>query len=116
VSLSRIGGIPHTIFFFFSLVCLSVKATLLQKCYLDLDANFKNYNRAILQPVTNMHRPRDVKNMFVELTSLSDALKQANWSAQELEIFLASYTQAGAELDVLRQVYFYCFTPSMCIF
>lgn len=54
--------------------------------------------------------------MFVELTSLSDALKQANWSAQELEIFLASYTQAGAELDVLRQVYFYCFTPSMCIF
>ncbi|KAH0816779.1 hypothetical protein GEV33_006011 [Tenebrio molitor] len=98
------------------LVCLSVKATLLQKCYLDLDANFKNYNRAILQPVTNMHRPRDVKNMFVELTSLSDALKQANWSAQELEIFLASYTQAGAELDVLRQVYFYCFTPSMCIF
>ncbi|RZC42434.1 acidic fibroblast growth factor intracellular-binding protein [Asbolus verrucosus] len=84
------------------LVCASLKPTLLQKCYQDLEANFKNYNRALLQPVSNMHRPRDVKNMFVELSSLSDALKQASWSCQELEMFLNGYTQCAAEIDVFR--------------
>ncbi|EFA08394.1 acidic fibroblast growth factor intracellular-binding protein [Tribolium castaneum] len=84
------------------LVCVSLKATLLHKSYTDLDANFKNYNRALLQPASNMHRPRDVKNMFLELNSLSDSLKQANWSGQELEIFLNGYTQCGLEIDVIR--------------
>ena len=83
-------------------MCVLLRAKLLQKCYLDLDANFKNYNRAILLPTTNMHRPRDVKNMFVELTSLSDSLKQANWTIPELEVFLNAYTQCGCEIDIIR--------------
>lgn len=58
-----------------------------------------------MQPANNMHRPRDVKNMFVELSSLSDTLKQAGWNNHDLEIFLNGFMQCGFEVDVFRLVF-----------
>lgn len=58
-----------------------------------------------MQPANNMHRPRDVKNMFVELSSLADTLKQAGWNSHDLEIFLNGFMQCGFEVDLFRLVF-----------
>lgn len=86
----------------FSLVCTGLKPIILQKNYVELDNNFRMYSRAILTLATTIHRSRELRNLFIDLSQILDMWKQNNWSCKDLESFLILYMQCALEMDVLR--------------
>ncbi|CAG9861639.1 unnamed protein product [Phyllotreta striolata] len=84
------------------LLLVNLKPKLLQKNYADLESNFKLYNRAILTLATTLHRSRDMKNFFVDLSQIIDYFKQGYWSKHDFEQFLLVYGQLAGENDPLR--------------
>lgn len=52
----------------------------------------------------SLHRPREMRNLFVELSQILDAWKQNGWNSQELEMFLVAYQQCALEMDALREI------------
>ncbi|XP_072383234.1 acidic fibroblast growth factor intracellular-binding protein isoform X2 [Diabrotica undecimpunctata] len=84
------------------LVLVHLKPKLLQKSYADLESNFKLYNRALLTLATTLHRSRDMKNFFVDLSQIVEYFKQSLWSPYDFEQFLIAYGQIAGEIDPLR--------------
>ncbi|KAJ8984025.1 hypothetical protein NQ317_012249 [Molorchus minor] len=82
--------------------CVCLKPKLLQRNYVDLDANFRLYTRAILTLATNLHKSRDMKNLFVDLAQILEYFKQGNWTIHDLELFLLAYGQCASEIDIIR--------------
>lgn len=79
-----------------------MKPLILQKNYLDLDNNFKLYSRTIITLATTIHRSRELRNLFIDLSQILDMWKQNGWSRNDLEQFLIFYMQCALEMDVLR--------------
>jgi len=86
------------------LVCNNLKPTLLTKSYVEVDNNFRVYSRAILTLATSLHRARELRNFFIDISQMLETWKQSNWAAKDLEMFLNAYTLTALELDVLREV------------
>ncbi|XP_028130010.2 acidic fibroblast growth factor intracellular-binding protein [Diabrotica virgifera virgifera] len=84
------------------LVLVHLKPKLLQKSYADLESNFKLYNRALLTLATTLHRSRDMKNFFVDLSQIVEYFKQSLWSSHDFEQFLIAYGQIAGDIDPLR--------------
>lgn len=79
---------------------MSLRPTFLQKYYNDLDSNFKFYSRAILGLAAALHRTREMRNLFIELSQIIELWKQGGWTIQELELFLNAFTKCALELDI----------------
>ncbi|ENN72315.1 hypothetical protein YQE_11058, partial [Dendroctonus ponderosae] len=84
------------------LVCITLKPMLLQKSYLELDANFRKYTGAIITLAATLHRSRDMKNLFVEFSLILDLFRTGNWTSHDLQQFFNAYSSCAGELDVLR--------------
>lgn len=91
-------------FLFNSLVCSTLKTKILQKNYLELDTNFRVYSRALLTLAMALHRAREMRNLFVELSQIMDMWKQGGWNMQDLESFLVAFQQCALDMDVLRLI------------
>lgn len=75
---------------------------------MELDSSFRVYTRAILTLATTIHRSRELRNLFVDLSQILDIWKQNGWNVQDLESFLNSYTQCALEMDILRCIIEFC--------
>lgn len=91
----------QTIFFnLSSLVLMRLKPLILDRCYQELDTNFRLYYRAIVTIATNIHRSRDLRLLFVELTEkLIEPWKQNNWNLEQAKLFLPAVTQSVLDLE-----------------
>nr|XP_022920490.1 acidic fibroblast growth factor intracellular-binding protein [Onthophagus taurus] len=87
------------------LVCQNLKPVLLQKCFNELDGNFRTYSRAILTLATALHRTRELRNLFVELSQILDLWKQGGWAFKDLELFLNAFTKCALEIDVREDIF-----------
>ncbi|XP_017779544.1 PREDICTED: acidic fibroblast growth factor intracellular-binding protein [Nicrophorus vespilloides] len=86
------------------LVCVTLKPTLLSRNYTELDSNFRVYSRSILTIASSLHRSRELRNLFVEISQILEIWRQNGWGSKDLQLFLSAYTQCALELDVLREV------------
>ncbi|KAK9891719.1 hypothetical protein WA026_016515 [Henosepilachna vigintioctopunctata] len=86
------------------LVCAALKSQMLQKKFNEVEQNFRNYSRAILTLSSTLHRSRDMRNLFVDLSQFIDLWRQSQLNYQDLEQFLPAFTQSALEIDVLRLV------------
>lgn len=85
------------------LVTLRLKPTLLERSYAELEQNFRLYYRAIITIATSMHRQRELKCIFVELTEkLIEPWKQNHWSHDQVKRFLPAVTQSALDLEIPR--------------
>lgn len=88
----------------YRLVCINLKPKLLQKSFIELDSNFRKYTGAIIALASTLHRSRDMKNLFVELSQILDLFKTGNWTSHDLQQFFNAYNSCALELDVIRWV------------
>lgn len=89
--------------FFFSLVCVNLKPSFLSKLYAELDTNFRVYSRSLLTLACSLHRARELRCLFVELTQVLEVWRQAGWTSIDVEMFLNSYMKCALDMDVLRE-------------
>lgn len=75
---------------------------MLTKFHSELDNNFRLYSRPVLNMATQLHRGRELRNLFIELAQILDTWKQNSWSCQDMESFLNAYMRCALDMDVLR--------------
>lgn len=83
---------------------MSLKPTLLSKLYAELDQNFRVYSRALLTLACALHRARELRCIFVELSQVLDLWRQSGWANSDVALFLNFYMKCALDMDVLREV------------
>ncbi|XP_050099985.1 acidic fibroblast growth factor intracellular-binding protein [Anopheles aquasalis] len=85
------------------LVSIRLKPTLLERAYQEVDNNFRTYYRAIIMLACNLHRTREMRLLFVELTErLIEPWKQNGWTRDQVQQFMQCLTQCVLDLEVPR--------------
>lgn len=85
------------------LVLFRLKNVILEKAYQELDLNFKSYWRSIITIAISIHRSRELRGFFVEITEkLIEPWKQNNWSVEQVKEFLPALTKCVLDLEVPR--------------
>jgi Acidic fibroblast growth factor binding (FIBP) len=82
------------------LVLLRLKDSLLDRAYQELEINFRNYWRSVIMIATSIHRSRELRNFFVELTEkLIEPWKMNNWSEGQVKDFLTALIKCVLDLQ-----------------
>ncbi|XP_066999977.1 acidic fibroblast growth factor intracellular-binding protein [Anabrus simplex] len=87
------------------LVCHRLRPQLLERTHQELESNFRSYSRALVGLACNLHRTRELRQLFLELVERClEPWRQANWTLTDLSHFLSAYMQCALEMDVLREL------------
>uniref|UniRef100_A0A182J4N9 Acidic fibroblast growth factor intracellular-binding protein n=1 Tax=Anopheles atroparvus TaxID=41427 RepID=A0A182J4N9_ANOAO len=85
------------------LVTLRLKPTLLERAYQEVENNFRTYYRAIIMMACNLHRTREMRLLFVEMTErLIEPWKQNGWTKDQVQLFLQCIWKCVLDLEVPR--------------
>ncbi|XP_030372910.1 acidic fibroblast growth factor intracellular-binding protein [Scaptodrosophila lebanonensis] len=85
------------------LVCMRLKPVLLERAFHELDSSFRSYWRALITIACNLHRNRELRDLFVDLCEkLIEPWRQNGWNREQVNKFLASITQSVLELEISR--------------
>lgn len=88
----------------YSLVLVRLKDSLLERGYQELEVNFRNYWRSIITIATSIHRSRELRNFFLDLTEkLIEPWKMNNWSENQVKDFLGAITKCVLDLQSFGQ-------------
>lgn len=106
-----------------SLVLIRLKATVLERAYQELDLNFRyffikidflkkfiknhinsrSYWRSLITIAINLHRTRELRCLFMELSEkLIEPWRQNQWQMETVKLFLPAVTQSVLDLEVAR--------------
>jgi hypothetical protein len=82
------------------LVLIRLKDTLLERSYQELDTNFRHYYRAIITIAISIHRSRELRNFFNDLTEkLIEPWKVSGWTTGQVKQFLPALTKCVLDLN-----------------
>lgn len=88
---------------FSRILLIRLKPQVLERHYQELDLNFRSYWRSLITIACNLHRTRELRGIFLELSEkLLDPWRQNNWSADQVQLFLQVITQSVLDMEVSR--------------
>lgn len=86
--------------FFSSLIVTRLKDTLLERSVHELENNFRHYYRSIITIATSIHRSRELRNFFLDLTEkLIEPWRAAHWNQQQVKEFLPALTKSVLDIQ-----------------
>lgn len=92
-------------FFFISLLLIRLKPMLLERSYQEIELNFRSYWRSIITFACNLHRTRELRCLFLELSEkFIEPWRQSNWVSDQVKLFLPALTQSVLDLEVPRYI------------
>lgn len=66
--------------------------------------NFRSYWRSLITIAINLHRTRELKGFFLELSEkLIEPWRQNQWQLETVKLFLPAVTQSVLDLEVARE-------------
>lgn len=84
-------------------MCIRLKPVLLERVFHELDANFRSYWRALITIACNLHRNRELRDLFVDLCEkLIEPWRQNCWTREQVNKFLSAITQSVLDLEISR--------------
>ena len=79
---------------------IRLKDSLLERSYQELDINVRIYFRAIITIAVSIHRSRELRNFFLDLTEkLVEPMKVSGWSFEQVKQFLPVLTKCVLDLN-----------------
>ncbi|CAH1790912.1 unnamed protein product [Owenia fusiformis] len=83
-----------------TLTCRSLQGKISDKSLADLDSNFKNMSKILVNIAYNMNHARELKDIFIDLVEkFIEPCRQVGWTYTELETFLNVYGETCWHLD-----------------
>lgn len=77
-----------------------MKNSILERAYQELDSNFRSYLRSIITIAVSIHRSRELRNFFLDLTEkLIEPWKMNNWTENQVNHFLPAVTKSVLDLQ-----------------
>ncbi|XP_068785684.1 acidic fibroblast growth factor intracellular-binding protein [Struthio camelus] len=84
-----------------SLVCTALRGKI--SVYAEMEANFKNLSRALVNIASKLTHAKDVRDFFIDLVEkFVEPCRSDRWSGADVRLFLAQYTAAARGLDGFR--------------
>ncbi|KAJ6654191.1 hypothetical protein lerEdw1_007288, partial [Lerista edwardsae] len=84
-----------------SLVCTSVRGKI--SVYNEMEANFKNLSRALINIASKLTHSKDVRDFFVDLVEkFVEPFRSDKWSPEDVRLFLTQYTACAHMLEAFR--------------
>ncbi|XP_071079950.1 acidic fibroblast growth factor intracellular-binding protein-like [Haliotis cracherodii] len=85
------------------LLLRSMKGKVSDRAYSDMEANFKNYSKNILNIAYGLNHSRESKDIFLDFyEKLIEPCLQNNWSRSDVEASLTAYKMAAASMEFIR--------------
>ncbi|KAJ7307115.1 hypothetical protein JRQ81_009096 [Phrynocephalus forsythii] len=84
-----------------SLVCTSLRGKL--SVYNEMEANFKNLSRALINIASKLTHSKDVRDFFVDLVEkFVEPFRSDKWTSNDVRLFLSQYTACAHSLEAFR--------------
>ncbi|KAL1454068.1 hypothetical protein WDU94_010358 [Cyamophila willieti] len=82
------------------LVSTQVKSKLLDRTYIEFESNFRLYSRHIINLAINLHRTKELRNLFLELhEKFIEPWSHLGVSRGDVVVWLDVYMSAGLQLE-----------------
>ncbi|XP_071800291.1 acidic fibroblast growth factor intracellular-binding protein-like [Asterias amurensis] len=82
------------------LICSSLKGKITEKAFADIESNFKNLSRPIVNIASGMIHSRELRDFFNDVVEkIIDPTKAAQWTTTDMSMFLKSYTANSYQLE-----------------
>lgn len=84
-----------------SLVCTALRGKI--SVYSEVEANFKNLSRGLVNIAANLMHAKDVRDFFIDLVEkFIEPCKSEKWNANDVEYFLTNYMNTARALDAFK--------------
>ncbi|KAL7853931.1 hypothetical protein AOLI_G00207750 [Acnodon oligacanthus] len=84
-----------------SLVCSQLKGKI--KVFSEMEANFKNLSRALINIASKLTNTKDVRDLFIDLVEkFIEPCRSDKWTFGDLTLFLTHYTSTAHTLEMFR--------------
>ncbi|XP_063059201.1 acidic fibroblast growth factor intracellular-binding protein B-like [Engraulis encrasicolus] len=84
-----------------SLVCAQLRGKI--KVFNEMEANFKNLSRALVNIAAKLTHTKDVRDLFIDLVEkFIEPCRSDRWSVGDLRLFLTHYTSSAHMLETFR--------------
>lgn len=82
-----------------------LKGKLSDKMYQEVEVNFKNISRTLINIAYGLNHSRESRDIFVDLVEkVIEPFKQAKWSCEDLETFFNCYTDSAHKMNIFDNV------------
>ncbi|KAK3093996.1 hypothetical protein FSP39_022688 [Pinctada imbricata] len=86
-----------------SRVLHDTKSKLSKSTYKDLDEDFKNYSKAMINIAYGLNHRNEARDIFIDMVEkITDPCMQKGWTKDELQTFLYGYRDILRHLDVFK--------------
>lgn len=86
-----------------NLVLQVIKPSVSKKTYQDLEENFKNLSKAIINIAYGLNHSKEARDIFIDLVEkITEPCTHTNWTKEELECFLTAYGDTCIKLELFR--------------
>ncbi|KAL4648886.1 acidic fibroblast growth factor intracellular-binding protein, partial [Arapaima gigas] len=84
-----------------SLVCTALRGK--TKVYSEMEANFKNLSRGLVNIAAKLTNTKDVRDLFIDLVEkVIEPCKSDRWMFADMKLFLIHYTNSAHILDTFK--------------
>lgn len=88
-----------------SLALQSLKTSISRRAFQDLEENFKNISKSIVNIAMGLNHSKDVRDIFIDIyDKIVEPCQQARWSKEDLEGFITAYQGTAKELDLMKSL------------
>ncbi|XP_038075875.1 acidic fibroblast growth factor intracellular-binding protein-like [Patiria miniata] len=82
------------------LISASLKGKISEKAYADIESNFKNLSRAIVNIASGMIHSKELRDFFNDVVEkIVEPTKQAQWTSNDMALFLKCYTSSSYQIE-----------------
>ncbi|XP_074646357.1 acidic fibroblast growth factor intracellular-binding protein-like [Tubulanus polymorphus] len=83
-----------------SLVCQQLKGKLSDRVYADMESNFKNHSRVLVNIATGLNHSKEARDFFIDVVEkFTDPCRQIGWTHAEISLFLKVYAEVGMQIE-----------------
>ncbi|MEQ2226910.1 hypothetical protein ILYODFUR_032263, partial [Ilyodon furcidens] len=84
-----------------SLVCTALRGK--AKAFTEMEANFKNLSRNLVNIATKLTNTKDVRDFFIDLVEkFIEPCRSDRWTAADIKLYLTHYTNSAHILDTFK--------------
>ncbi|GAB6029329.1 hypothetical protein CHUAL_005096 [Chamberlinius hualienensis] len=85
------------------LVCIRLKDKLSDRMFAEMESNFKNISRTLVNIACGLNHSRESRDIFVDfLEKFIEPCKQAKWTKGDMSTFFTIYMEAVHDLDIVK--------------
>ena len=83
-------------------IIAALRGKIEERSLLDLEANFKNYSRALIHIASGLNHGKEARDIFVDVVEkIVEPARNARWIYADLSRFLAQYDACAKEMPVI---------------